>query len=121
MMALGIGMYFIFPVFFVLLDPGFTPSPPPVTSTGQEGQQPYCYATMANTVSMLTSMQSSGGLGSSADLSVSLNRDDLSKSFISLIIHPMVAFFLTLVFVRYIMTVLGGEPYELMKMVGKVV
>lgn len=122
MMALGIGFYFIFPVFFVLLDPGFTASPPPTPTPGAgAGLQPYCYATMANTVSMLTSMQSAGGLGSTADLSAALDAKDLSKSYVSLILHPLVALFLTLVFVRYIMTILGGEPYELMKMVGKVV
>ncbi len=120
MISLGIGMYFIFPVFFVLLDPGFTPSPPakPVPIANQPQ---YCYATMSNSVSLLTSVQSSAGLGSTASLSVDMNRDDLSKSYISLIIHPLVALFLTLVFVRYMMTILGGEPYELMKMVSKVI
>lgn len=119
MMAMGIGMYFIFPVFFVLLDPGFTPSPPPKTTAQSSGPQ-YCYATMSNSVSVLTALQTAG-MGSTAELGVAMNRNDLSKAYISLIVHPLVALFLTLVFVRYIMTVLGGEPYELMKMVGKVI
>lgn len=117
--AIGIGMYFIFPLFFVLLDPGFVASPPP-PSLNVAKHPSYCYATMSNTVSLLSTLENAG-LGSSADLSMSMVRDELSKSYISLMLHPLVALFLTLVFVRYIMSILGGDTVELMKMVGKVV
>jgi hypothetical protein len=116
---MGIGMYFIFPVFFVLLDPNFTPAPPS-TATVLPEQQPYCYATMGNTVSLLTSIQT-GGTGTTAALGVEMDRNDLTQSYISLMIHPLVAFFLTMVFIRYMMTVLGGDSYDLIKMVGKVI
>jgi hypothetical protein len=119
MISLGIGMYFIFPVFFVLLDPGFVASPPPDV-VAMNTQPTYCYATMSSSVSLLTSVQAAG-LGSTAGLGVELNRDDLAKSYISLILHPLVALFLTLIFIRYLMTILGGDPYELTKMVGKVI
>lgn len=119
MIALGVGMYFLFPIFYVLLDPGFVPSPtPPVLSTPQV--QPYCYATMSNTVSILASLEEAG-LGSSADLTMSSMRDSISKSYITLMLHPLVALFLTLIFVRYMMGVLGGDTYELTKMVSKVI
>lgn len=119
MISIGIGMYFIFPVFFVLLDPGFTPSPPP-KAVVLPAQQAYCYATMGNTVSLLNSIQSSG-TGTTSTLGVEMDRNDLTESYISLIVHPLVALFLTMVFIRYMMTVLGGDPYELTKMVGKVI
>jgi hypothetical protein len=115
MIALGIGFYFIFPVFFVLLDPGFTPTPVPAPTPAQP--QVYCYATMSSTASMIQSV----GVGSTSDLVTELSGDDLSQSYVALLVHPLVALFLTLVFVRYIMIILGGEPYELMKMVGKLV
>ncbi len=117
--ALGIGMYFIFPVFFVLLDPGFTAAPPtPAVPTSS--YTPYCYATMTTAVSVVTSLESSG-LGSTAGISLETARNDLVDSYISLMLHPLVSLFLTLVFVRYIMTVLGGDTYELTKMVSKVI
>ncbi len=119
MIALGIGMYFIFPVFFVLLDPGFTPAPKGLP-TPIATVQPYCYATMTNAISVLTSIETAG-LGSSSNLGLADLRNNLSKAYISLMLHPLVAFFLTMVFVRYMMSVLGGDTYELTKMVSKVV
>jgi hypothetical protein len=119
--SFGIGMYFIFPVFFVLLDPGFTPSPPePPAQQIPINQQPYCYATMSNTVSVIQTLQA-GGLGTTSVLEQANIRDELSKSYIQLMVHPLVAFFLTMVFVRYMMTVLGSDAYEVMRMVSKVV
>jgi hypothetical protein len=117
--SVGIGMFFIFPVFFVLLDPGFTASTPPTSMLGGQ-QTPYCYATMSNTVSTIQSSESQGGTAVT-NLAMEQLGEDLSKSYISLIIHPLVALFLTMAFVRYIMTVLGGDTYELTKMITKVV
>ncbi|MFN7991135.1 MAG: hypothetical protein U0R44_03165 [Candidatus Micrarchaeia archaeon] len=118
--AFGIGMYFIFPIFFVLLDPGFVPAPPVTEQAQPPIQQPYCYATMSNTVSVLQTLQA-GGLGTTGLLGNQNIRDELSKSYITLMLHPLVAFFLTMVFVRYIITVLGADSYEIMRMVSKVV
>ena len=116
--SMGIGLYFIFPIFFVLLDPGFVAAPLP-TATPAE-QQPYCYPTMSTGVTMMTTIET-GGLGSSEVLVISSIRNELSKSYISIILHPLIAFFLTLVFVRYMMTILGGDTFALMRMVGKVI
>jgi hypothetical protein len=117
--AIAIGMYFMFPVFYVLLDPGFTPAPP---DTGQNtpAPKPYCYNTMSTTVSMVNTMQQAG-VGSSTTLTFSSMRDELTRTYIGLMLHPLVALFLTLVFVRYMMTILGGDSYELTKMVGKMI
>lgn len=117
--AMGVGMYFLFPIFFVLLDPGFVASPPPVEPAVPNLNQ-YCYATMSSTVSVLTSIEAAG-LGSSAELTVANVGEELSKSYVSLMLHPLVALFLTLIFIRYMMTMLGGDAYEITKMVSKVI
>jgi hypothetical protein len=117
--SVGIGMFFIFPVFFVLLDPGFTASTPPTALIGGQ-QTPYCYATMSNTVTTIQASESEGGTAVS-NLAMEQLGEDLSKSYISLILHPLVALFLTMAFVKYMMTVLGGDTYELTKMITKVV
>ena len=120
-LSFGIGMYFIFPVFYVLLDPNFIPAPPVGQDTEQfEIPQPYCYATMSSTVSVIQTLQA-GGLGTTAVLEKENIRDELSKSYVELMLHPLVAFFLTMVFIRYMMTVLGSDSYELVRMVSKVV
>ncbi|MBU0532504.1 hypothetical protein KKB44_03350 [Candidatus Micrarchaeota archaeon] len=117
--SVGIGMYFIFPVFFVLLDPGFTAAPPPPPTVTQETPA-FCYATMSNTLTMLQTIEAEG-TGSTGDLAMASLGEDLSKSYISLILHPLVCLFLTMVFIRYIMSVMGGDTYELTKMITKVV
>jgi hypothetical protein len=117
--AMGVGMYFIFPVFYVLLDPGFTPRPPSPPGA-PSAAAPFCYATMTNAVSVITTLENSG-LGSTSGIGLASLRNEISKSYITLMLHPLVAFFLTMVFVRYMMTVLGGDTYELTKMITKVV
>lgn len=119
LMALGIGMYFVFPVVYILLDPGFVATPIPEV---QPAPQPtkYCYATMSSAASLISTAQSQG-LGSTASLDFTDLKSTLRKSYISLMLHPLVALFLTLVVVRYIMTVLGADTYELTKMVTKVI
>ena len=118
-MALGIGMYFIFPVFYILLDPGFVKLPEPVEAA-QPTPSHYCYATMSSAVSLVSTIQSQG-VGSTANLEFGDYRTLLKKSYTSLMLHPLVALSITLVFVRYIMTVLGGDTYELTRMVTKVI
>jgi hypothetical protein len=117
--ALAIGMYFMFPVFYILLDPGFTPAPTNAPAP-LVNAHPYCYATMSSAVSMVATMQSQG-VGTSSTLSFASMRQDLSNSYISLMLHPLVALFITLMFVRYMMSVLGGDSYELTKMVTKMI
>ena len=119
MIALGIGMYFIFPIFFVLLDPGFVASSIP-PQLGGEQKPTYCYPTMSASVNLLTTLENEG-LGSSGGLAFESLGEDLSKSYIALMLHPLIAFFLTMVFVRYMMTVLGGDTFELTKMISKVI
>jgi len=118
--SMGIGMYFIFPIFFVLLDPGFTAASPPLETLSGPTQQVYCYPTMSTTLSMVQSIESEGG-NTIANLQMDQLNSDLSKAYVSLILHPLIAFFLTMVFIKYIMTVLGGDTYELTRMVSKVV
>lgn len=120
-LSLGVGMYFIFPLFYVLLDPNFIPAPPAAADQGQaEIAQPYCYATMSSTVSVIQTLQA-GGMGTTKALAQESIRDELSKAYIELMLHPLVAFFLTMVFVRYMMTVLGSDAFEVVRMVSKVV
>lgn len=118
MIALGIGMYFLFPVFYILLDPGFVPSKPPLPS--RVDAKPFCYATMSSTVTTLRSIESTG-LGGTSQLTLDSLKEDLSKSYLSLILHPFIAFSLTMVFVRYLMSVLGADTYEMLKLASKVI
>ena len=115
-MGLGIGMYFIFPVVFVLLDPGFVETPLPEEPPPQAQQ--YCYPTMGFATTIFNTMEESG-TGTGLDkLTLSNLANSLGQTYVTLIIHPLVSLFITLVFVRYIISILGGDTYSLMKMVS---
>ncbi len=119
-MGLAIGLYFIFPVVFTLLDPGFVgvvlPEPPEPTAPAQ-----YCYPTMSTASVLYTQYQQSAASVGAADLDLSDLKDALSEVYVSLLIHPLIALFVTLIAVRYMMSVLGGDSYALIKMVTKVI
>lgn len=116
--AIAIGLYFIFPIVFVLTDPGFVK----VSSSQLGGPQiptaKSCYPTFSGVVSAAASSPSGGGDSSAALPSmVAL----VKKTYTSLLLHPFVALSITLVFVRYLMYFFGGEPYELMRFMAKMV
>ena len=116
--AIAIGLYFIFPVVFVITDPGFVK----VSSSQLGGTQMIkaksCYPTFSGVVSAAASSPSGGGDSSAALHSmVAL----VKKTYTSLLLHPFVALSITLVFVRYLIYFFGGEPYELMRFMAKMV
>ena len=116
--AIAIGLYFIFPVVFVITDPGFVK----VSSSQLGGTQMIkaksCYPTFSGVVSAAASSPSGGGDSSAALPSmVAL----VKKTYTSLLLHPFVALSITLVFFRYLMYFFGGEPYELMRFMAKMV
>jgi hypothetical protein len=116
--ALGIGLYFIFPVIFVMLDPGFTKIDIPEEIGGTIETDTLCYTSMsaATTIVQTNTQKSSGSTIAAGQL-----RDQLAQAYVGLILHPLVSLFLTLAFVRYMMVVLGGDSYALMRMVSKVI
>lgn len=118
-MGLAIGLYFIFPVVFVLLDPGFVITPLPESPPPSPDQ--YCYPTMGFATTMFETMEASGAATGLEELSLGSLTRGLSQTYVSLIIHPLVSLFITLAFVRYIVTILGGDTASLLRMVAKVV
>ncbi|MEM2909324.1 MAG: hypothetical protein QW590_01910 [Candidatus Bilamarchaeaceae archaeon] len=117
--SLAIGLYFVFPVIFVLLDPGFVGVTVP-EPTKQEISQ-YCYPTMGAATAIYTTMEHSAAATGGSELQLGNLKDSISKTYIALILHPFIAFSLTIIVVRYLMTVLGGEAYMLMRLVTKVI
>ena len=118
LMAVAIGMYFVFPVMYILLDPGFVPTPIPQSSTAMIQTQNLCYPTISAAATIVSTAQASAP---GATILASNLQGMLSQAYISLILHPLIAFSITLAFIRYLMTILGGDTFELMKLVTKVI
>ena len=121
MIALGIGMYYIFPVFYVLLDPGFVPATPELESGTEDDSMKYCYPTMSTAVSVINTVNEGDGGATASGLSLGDLESELSTVYTQLILQPLIAFFLTMVFVRYIMMILGADTTDLTKMISKVI
>ncbi len=119
-MSMAIGLYFVFPVVFTLLDPGFVgvvvPEAAPMADISQ-----YCYPTMSSATTMFTMAQESSAAIGTGSLEMGNLKDALAKVYVSLLVHPLISLFLTLIVVRYLMTILGGDPYALVKLVTKVI
>lgn len=118
LIAVAIGMYFIFPVIYILLDPGFVPTPLPPSVTSLADARDLCYPTMSAATSIVqTAERSAAGV----QLVATSLEGEISKAYVSLLLHPLIAFSITLAFIRYLTTILGGNTYELMKLVSKVI
>lgn len=120
MISLGIGLYFIFPVIYLLTDPGFVKLELPkkkgmTTSMAKTA----CYPSMSAAVAIITTTPAASTVASVVS-SKSLS-DQLSESYVSLMVHPLVSLFLSLAFIRYMMVLLGGDTYDMMKMFTKVI
>ena len=94
---------------------------PAVPDDTQQKVQQFCFPTMSSAVSVLNTINQKGSLKAGAQLHSADIGNDLSKAYTSLLIHPLVALALTLVFVRYMMTIFGADSSDLTKMISKVI
>lgn len=122
LMSIAIGLYFIFPVVYILTDPGYSapvfrapPTPPSIAS-------PLCYPTFSGVIyNVYNSASASSPSTGSSTLTLSELRSGLASAYLSILIHPFLSFAVTMVFVRYMIYVLGGDSQDLFRAVGKVI
>ncbi len=120
--SLAISLFFIFPVVYFVLDPGFVPAPPkPLVDEVVSTQSVSCVNTMQGVSTLLTSYSASpsGVGGQIAEIRSSVS--DIARTYLELIIHPLVSLSISLMIGRYIMSLLGADPYAISRMVGKVI
>lgn len=122
LIAMAVGFYYIYPVVYILIDPGFVkpnftaPAKPP------EFQSPMCFPTFSGlSYSVYSSLSSSATSSGSSGMSLEQLRSDVSSVYSSVLLQPFIAFAITIVFVRYMIIVLGGDTMDLLRAVGKVV
>jgi len=113
LIALAFGFYFVFPVVFVLTDPTLE-----TVSLVGAPVSPYnkCFPTFSGTASIVgePNLMTAAKISSTKDAA-----SVLSQFYISMLVHPFVVFAITIVFVRYMMYLLGGETYEVMRMLAR--
>lgn len=119
-MAIGIGFYFIFPVLFVLSDPGFQPISEQPGAPSTTYKKPSCYPTFSGVATVAASVSSESAIEVSV-ASSAFSIGTIQKFYSYMIIHLFAIFSITLIIVRYMMTILGGEAYTIMRFIAKTV
>ncbi|HLD59455.1 MAG TPA: hypothetical protein VI912_00550 [Candidatus Bilamarchaeaceae archaeon] len=114
--SLGLGFYYIFPVIFTLTDPGLVVITLPQGGPELPDSQKSCYPTFSGVALALS--ESPEAEQNANVMSAALQ--STSKYYSDVIVRMLTNFSITLIFVRYLMYLLGGEPYTLMRMVAKV-
>lgn len=119
-MALAIGMYFVYPVLYVITDPGFvkpTYNPSKPIQTGQ----PLCFPTFSSVSYSLYSTVPNPSSGGGGQMELSQLSNDIANIYATLLLQPFIIFAVTMVFVRYMTYILGGEPADILRALAKVV
>lgn len=114
--AIGVGFFFVWPTFFLLTDPTFVKvnNPP-----SQEMQQGMCFTGFRGSAVLLAGVVQTGGAGQQSDLAILQGKDLVYQMTIATQFYPFVALVLTLIFIRAMTPLLGGDMGELMKMVSR--
>jgi hypothetical protein len=117
LIATALGFYFVFPIIFVLTDPTFVKADstftPPLTQ-GEACFDSFKGATAVYNSFLMPSLDS-------VEMSYGSVTDLLSRLTVSMMFYPFVAFAVTIIFIRSLTPVLGGDTGDLARMVAKLV
>lgn len=111
--ALAIGFFFVWPAFFVLTDSSFVK----VSEQAAPGAAGICYTGFKGTA--IVQSMANYGANSAEALSIASMTELLYQVTIGAMFYPFLALVLTLMFVRALTPLLGGDLGELMKMVAR--
>jgi len=114
--AMGVGFFFVWPTFFLLTDPTFVKVNNPPSQAMQQGM---CFTGFRGSSVLLAGVVQTGGAGQQSDLAILQGKDLVYQMTIATMFYPFVALVLTLIFIRAMTPLLGGDMGELMKMVSR--
>jgi len=120
--SLAIGLYVVLPFVFFVTDPTFTSEKnTPYVSVMVDDPSRYCWKTFAGVASVQTLAPQFADIASaqSYDLSVMLER--VSSLYVSLLLHPAVAFTITVIFIKYLTDIFGGDSQVILRAVGRLI
>jgi len=114
--AIGVGFFFVWPTFFLLSDPSFVKvnNPP-----DQPTQQGLCFTGFRGSAVLLAGLVYNTESGEQSDLAIAEGKELVYMMTIGTMFYPFVALVLTLIFIRAMTPLLGGDMGDLMKMVSR--
>ena len=114
--ALGVGFFFVWPTFFLLTDPTFIKVNNPPDSVQQQG---VCFSGFRGSAVVMAGVVTPGASSQQSELAIAQGKDLVYQLTVGSVFYPFVALALTLIFVRAMTPLLGGDMGELMKMVSR--
>ncbi|VVC01729.1 Uncharacterised protein [uncultured archaeon] len=107
--AVAIGFYFVFPIFYILTDPTYVK----IDQAAADMQAGMCFSGFKGVAVVLSSQYVNAGdtglaLGNASELVFQLS--------IATLFYPFVAFVIAMIFIRAVTPLLGGDTGELMRM-----
>jgi len=114
--AIGVGFFFVWPTFFLLTDPSFVSVSLPTAQATQAGG---CFVSFSGSTSVIAGLVADNGEAQALDASVSQARELVYSMTIATTFYPFVALVITLIFIRAMTPLLGGDMGELMRMVSR--
>ncbi|MEM4367307.1 MAG: hypothetical protein QW035_04235 [Candidatus Anstonellales archaeon] len=125
-MSIAISLYIIFPVVFMMTDPGVYQTPVmPIPNPPKTDSYNLCLPTFTGSILSFyyseTGSASASGYGSAQTYMSSIEDmiGALTNIYFGVILHPFVAFAIAMLFARYLSQLLGGYPHELIKISGR--
>lgn len=120
--AIAIGFYVIFPFLFVITDPGYVKIPIPKMDITDESVITLPFPSFRGAVAMLTmTPMTQTGSAIFSTLDIRSAAAELSRLYYGLLLQPVIILSITLIFIKYIMSFLGGETQELYRLASKVI
>ncbi|MEM2962980.1 MAG: hypothetical protein QXN01_00585 [Candidatus Anstonellales archaeon] len=118
LIAVAMGFYFILPAFYVVMDPAYAHGSGDIDVTPKTEVFNACYAGFSGASVTLSTITQNVDISRST---FELFSSELATLTIGIMYYPFIAFALTLIFVRIITPLLGGELGELTSAISKVI
>ena len=114
--SLGVGFFFVWPTFFLLTDPSFVVVNLPPAQAKQSGG---CFVSFTGSTSVIAGLIADNGEAQALDAAISEARELVYSMTIATTFYPFVSLVITLIFIRAMTPLLGGDMGELMRMVSR--
>ena len=120
--SLAIGLYIIFPLIFFITDPTFHHEKDlPYSENLIDDPSRWCWQCFEGAASVATLPPQIGSTFSFQTMSLSAALSNVTQLYVGLILHPLAAFSITLIFIRYLTDLFGGESQELLRVATRLI
>lgn len=119
--ALALGFYIIFPFLFVITDPSFIQLQTSYVDLSDPSSITFPWPSFAGAVSIITMAPQQSNSDFFGSVSITEGAAELAKLYYGIILQPILILSITLIFVRYLTTLFGGETQEIYRLASRVI